>query len=252
MGVGTLTIPAARSLSEAERRFVAYAAHELRGEITLQLTLAAVALADPNADMAALREMGEQVAAACERQERLLEALLTLARSEYGGLRREPVDLAATASEVLRAHDHHGLSSTTALEPAPTTGDPQLVERLVANLVANAVRHNIWGGRLDVATYTAAGRAVFAIANTGPVIPTGELTRLFQPFQRLSSQPSPAADGAGLGLAIVQAIANAHDATITAQARTGGGLRIDIDFPPNPGRNGSSRRTDAPTLESWG
>ena len=216
---------------EAQQRFLAYAAHELRGEITLQLTLAEATLADPNADTAALREMGEQVAAACERQERLLEALLTLSRSECARLRRKPVDLAATAAEVLRAHDHDGLRGTTALELARTTGDPQLVERLVANLVANAVRHNVPGGRLDVGTYTAAGHAIFTIANTGPVIPTGGLTRLFQPFQRLGSHSGPSADGVGLGLAIVQAIANAHDATVTAQARTGGGLGIDVAFP---------------------
>ncbi|HEY5431179.1 MAG TPA: histidine kinase dimerization/phospho-acceptor domain-containing protein [Solirubrobacteraceae bacterium] len=74
----------ARDLSEADRCFIAYAAHELRGEITLQLALAEATLADPNADMAALRQMGEGVAAACERQERLLESLLTLSRSEYG------------------------------------------------------------------------------------------------------------------------------------------------------------------------
>jgi signal transduction histidine kinase len=225
------TTSATWDLAEADRRFVAYAAHELRGEITLQLSLAEVALADPNADTVTLRDMGEQVAAACERQERLLEALLTLARSEYGRLRREPVDLAATASEVLRARDHHGLRSTTAFRPARTTGDPQLVERLIANLVENAARHNIPGGRLDVATYTAAGNATFTIANTGPLIPTGELTRLFQPFHRLGSQARPAADGVGLGLAIVQAIANAHRATITAHPLPGGGLRIEIDFP---------------------
>ena len=175
--------------------------------------------------------MGNGVTAACERQERLLEALLTLARSEYGHLRREPVDLAATAAEVLGAHDHRELMSTTALEPARTTGDPLLVERLVANLIENAVRHNMPGGRLDVATYTAAGHAIFTIANTGPVIPTGELTRLFQPFQRRSSHERSSADGVGLGLAIVQAIANAHDAMVNAEARNGGGLRIDIDFP---------------------
>ena len=231
LGGGTLATTAARDLSEADGRFIAYAAHELRGEITLQLTLAEAALADPDADAATLREMGEQVAAACERQERLLEALLTLARSEYGRLRWEPIDLATTATEVLRAHDHHELEITTALEPARTVGDPQLVERLLANLVANAVRHNIRRGRLDVATYTAAGRVTFAIANTGPVIPAGELTRLFQPFQRLSSHAGPSPDGVGLGLAIVQAIANAHDAALTAQARTGGGLRIDVAFP---------------------
>ena len=230
-GGGLLTTSAARDVSEAERCFVAYAAHELRGEIAVQLTLAEVALGDPNADVAALREMGEGVVAGCERQERLLEALLTLAWSERGGPRREPVDLAATAADVLGAHDHHGLRSTTELEPARIVGDPQLIQRLVANLVGNAVHHNIPGGRLDIATYTAAGRATFRISNTGPLIPTGELSRLFQPFQRLAAHAGPSADGVGLGLAIVQEIANAHDATVTAQARTSGGLGINVTFP---------------------
>jgi signal transduction histidine kinase len=227
VGAATLTTSAAADLSEADRCFVAYAAHELRGEITLQLALAEATLADPNADAAALREMGEQVAAACERQERLLEGLLTLARGEYGRLRRQPVDLAATAAEALRAHDHRGLTRTTALEPARTTGDPQLVERLVANLVANAIRHNIPDGRLNIATYTVVGRATVAIANTGPVIPPGELPRLFEPFQRLSSRD----DGAGLGLAIVKAIADAHEASVIAHAAAGGGLAIEVAFP---------------------
>lgn len=221
--------------TEADRCFVAYAAHELRGELTLQLALAEATLADPQADLIALREMGEGVIAACERQDRLLRALLTLARSEYGHLRRDPVDLAATAAEVLRAHDHPRLrTTTTAFEPARSTGDPVLVERLLANLIENAVRHNVPGGRLDLATYTAAGRAIFTISNTGPVIPAGEVPRLFEPFQRRSCQASPRANGVGLGLAIVQAIADAHDAIVSAQARTWGGLRIEIGFPAAP------------------
>jgi signal transduction histidine kinase len=211
-----------------QQRFLAYAAHELRGEIAVQLALAQATLADPNADTAALREMGEAVAAACQRQARLLEALLTLARSEYGRLRREPIDLAATAEEVLGAHDHRGISSAAALERARTAGDPQLIERLVTNLITNAVNHNHPGGRFEVVTSTIAGRAVFTIANTGPVIPVGELGRLFQPFQRLAGR---SANGVGLGLAIVQAIATAHDATVTAQARPEGGLGIDVAFP---------------------
>jgi signal transduction histidine kinase len=182
--------------------------------------------------------MGERVVAACERQERLLEALLTLAQSEQGHLRREPVDLAVTAGQVLGVHPHHGLRVTTTLEPARTTGDPQLLERLIANLIANAIRHNIPGGRLHMGTYTAAGHPTFTIANTGPAISAGELTRLFQPFQRLSDHAGPSANGIGLGLAIVQAIADAHDATLTARVRTGGGLSIEIGFGatawPNP------------------
>jgi signal transduction histidine kinase len=215
-------------MRHSHERFLAYAAHELRGEIALQLTLAEATLADPHADTAALRGMAEAVAAACQRQARLLEALLTLARSEHGQMRREPVDLGATAAEVLRAHDHHGLSSTAALQPARTTGDPELVERLIVNLVANAVHHNVPGGRFEVVTASGEGRAVFTIANTGPMVPAGEITRLFQPFQRLARR---SANGVGLGLAIVQAIAKAHDATVTAQARTGGGLGIDVAFP---------------------
>jgi signal transduction histidine kinase len=212
---------------EAQRRFLAYAAHELRGSITLPRALAEVTLADADAGAAALRDMGERVVAACARQERLLEALLTLSRSERGGLRREPVDLASTADEALRANDQHGLTITTSLELARTTGDPQLVERLVANLVGNAVAHNVQGGQLDIATHTATGRAVFAISNTGALIPARELPRLFQPFQRHGSP----AGGVGLGLAIVQAIAEAHDARITAHARPHGGLAIQVAFP---------------------
>jgi signal transduction histidine kinase len=216
---------------EAQQRFLAYAAHELRGEITLQRTLAEVALADPNADTGSLREMGERIVIACERQERLLAALLALSRNACERLRREPIDLAATAADVLHAHHEHELSTTTALAVARTAGDPQLVRHLVANLVTNAIRHNIPGGRLDIATHIAAGRAVFRIANTGPVIPSAELTRLFQPFQQLASHAHPSLDGAGLGLAIVHAIATAHDATVTAAPRIGGGLAIDVAFP---------------------
>jgi signal transduction histidine kinase len=216
---------------EAQQLFLAYAAHELRGSLTLQRTLAEVAIADPDADAAALRVMGARVVLACERQERLLEALLILARSKCGRLRQEPIDLAATAAEVLRAQGSHAIRCTSALELARTAGDAQLLERLVANLVVNAVRHNVPGGRLHTATYVSAGRAVFTIANTGPVIPAGELTRLFQPFQRLRSHAGSAGEGVGLGLALVQAIADAHDATVTAAPQTGGGLRIDVAFP---------------------
>jgi signal transduction histidine kinase len=225
-----VTTFAVRDRPDADGCFLAYAAHELRGSITIQRTLAEVALADPEADTIALRQMGAQVAAACERQERLLEALLTLARSEFGQLRRERVDLAETAAGVLEAHAHRGVRMIATLEPGRIFGDPELVERLVANLVSNAIRHNVPGGRLDVATYAAGGRVRFTIANTGPQIPIDALTRLFQPFQRLGAHTDRARDGVGLGLAIVQAIADAHDANVDAEARAGGGLRIEIDF----------------------
>ena len=181
--------------------------------------------------MAALREMGERVVAACERQERLLEALLTLSRSECGRLRREPVDIAAIAGQALQAHELGELDSVVALEPAVATGDPTLLERLAANVLSNAIRHNIPRGRIGVATGTDAGRALLSVANTGPLIPAGELTRLFQPFERLGSQTQARTDGIGLGLTIVRSIADAHNTTVAAHARAEGGLEIEVRFP---------------------
>jgi signal transduction histidine kinase len=208
-------------------RFAAYVAHELRTPLATQRALLELALADLDADVDSWREIGEDVLGACRQQERLLEACLALARSQGGPQRCEPVDLGAIAAEALQAHVLGGLEGVVRLEPARTAGDPELLERLVANLVSNAVRHNVVGGRIEVATRTRTGRSVLTVVNTGPLVPAAELQRLFQPFQRLSSNSG---DGVGLGLAIVQAIAEVHNATVTAQARPGGGLGIDVAF----------------------
>ena len=209
----------------------AYVAHELRTPLATQHVLLELALADSNTDVAAWRAVGEDVLRACRQQERLLEACLTLARSRDHRQRSEPVDLAPIAAETVRAHDLGELERVVVLEPAPTSGDPDLIERLAANLVSNAVRHNIPGGRIEVETRTESGRAILSVANTGPLIPADELQRLFRPFQRLNANPRTLGDGAGLGLAIVHAIADAHTARLTARARTGGGLAIDVAFP---------------------
>jgi signal transduction histidine kinase len=216
---------------EARQCFLAYAAHELRTPLATQCALLELTLSDPNTDVVTWREIGEEVLGACRQQERLLEACLTLARSSDSSQRCEPVDLATIATEALRAHDLGGLESDVVLEPASTTGDSGLLERLAANLVSNAICHNLPDGRLEVATRIESGRAVLSVANTGPLIPSGELQRLFQPFQRLDSSSTLSGDGVGLGLTIVQAIADAHDATVTAHARTGGGLGVDVAFP---------------------
>ena len=228
---------------EGRERFAAYVAHELRAPIALQRALVEVTLADPDADTAALREMGERVLASCLRQQRVIDALLDLARSGPGLTRQEPVNLAGVAAQALQAHDRSELESVTALEPAWTTGDPRLLERLAANLVSNAIRHNIVGGRIEVRTRAQPGRAVLSVANTGPLIPSGELERLFQPFQRLALQPRETAEGVGLGLAVVQAIADAHHAAVTAHAHPGGGLRIDVGLPAAANMDSASSAT---------
>jgi signal transduction histidine kinase len=178
--------------------------------------------------------MGEEVIACCEQQQHLIDALLHLTRSQGGLTRREPVDIAAITINLLRAQDLSRFETVVSLEPARTTGDPVLIERIAANLLSNATRHNVTGGRIELATRTEVERAVLSIANTGRRIPAPELARLFQPFQRLGSEPAASAEGVGLGLAIVQAIADAHEAIITARTRADGGLKIDVGFRANP------------------
>jgi signal transduction histidine kinase len=222
--VASLVVPSVRE------SFPAYVAHELRTPLATQRVLLELALADPGTDAATWRETGEELLRACRQQERLLESCLTLARSKDGPRRRDPIDLATIAAEALRAQDPGALERVVVLEPAPTTGDPVLTERLVANLVSNAIRHNVSGGRIEVATRTETGRAVLSVTNTGPPIPARDLDRLFQPFHRLDASPRCLNDGVGLGLAIVRAIADAHEALLTARARTGGGLAIDVSY----------------------
>jgi signal transduction histidine kinase len=223
---------------EGQRQFAANASHELRTPLTLERTLVEVALADSDASPESLRQTLTRVLAAGEQQERLIEALLTLSRGQRGLDRHERVDLRATTEQSLQALDVGGLAVTTNLEPAATTGDQQLIERLVANLLANAVRHNAEHGRIDIRTEMRDGRARLTIENTGPVIRADQVGRLFQPFQRLGGERTNGATGFGLGLSIVQAVAAAHDATITATPNAAGGLRIEVAFPAHAASSG--------------
>lgn len=226
--------PADRESPVGEERFAAYIAHELRTPLATQRALLELTLADRLSDTASWRDVAADVLDACRQQERLLEACLTLARSRSGPLRQDRIDLAVAAHEAVRAHACDGLESVVRLEPAVIRGDLVLVERLVANLVSNAIRHNLPGGRIEVATCTRSRQASLVVANSGQLIPGGEVERLFQPFHRLDSQMQPASDGIGLGLSIVQAIAGAHNASLTAEALSGGGLRVEVRFPAGP------------------
>jgi signal transduction histidine kinase len=220
---------------QAQRHFVANASHELRTPLTAERTLLQVALADPEADTATLRDACEQVLALGMRTERLIDALLTLATGERGIERREAFDLASVAERVVRSRSQSArdrevrLDST--LDPAWVTGDGRLAESLIANLVDNALRYNVPGGWAEVSTAARDGRAVVSVRNTGPEIPADQVDRLFQPFQRLGTERVRRGGGHGLGLAIVRAIADAHCASVAVRPRDGGGLGIDVVFP---------------------
>jgi signal transduction histidine kinase len=248
----------------AQRQFVANASHELRTPLARQRTLLEVALRDPEASTESLREACERALAAGEQQERLIAALLTLARGERGLDRLEPFDLADIAADALAARqddaDAAGLSLVARIEPGAAAGDPGLAERLVANLVDNAIRHNVTGGRVEIGTGTHDGRPFLTVTNTGPVIPPDHLSRLFQPFQRMDQARTSGTGsggaglggggaGLGLGLAIVGAIAAAHNAELRAFTRAVGGLAIEVIFPaPPPGLTAETRRDERVAL----
>jgi signal transduction histidine kinase len=235
---------------EAQRRFVANASHELRTPLTAERTLLQVALDDPGTTIAAWRCTAEEVLASSDEQEHLIEALLTLASSESGPYEHEPVDLVAIVEATLAGLepeiDRLGIHVEEVAAPAPLEGDPLLVERLVVNLLTNAVRHNIAGGRIEVVTEVRDGQATLSVTNTGPTIRPTDVERLFQPFQRLDPRRSHYQGGHGLGLSIVRAIANAHRASIDARPVPEGGLSVSVIFPgTSQSRLASTPKTSA-------
>jgi signal transduction histidine kinase len=217
----------------SQRRFVANASHELRTPLTIMRTAIDVTLAKPARTTEQLEEMAAEVRTGIDQAEALIEALLTLARSDRGLGDREPVDLATAAEDALDAAAAEirssGLEVQAVFEPARTSGDAVLLERLAANLVDNAVRHNVSPGWIRVTTGERDGVAFLDVSSTGPVIPPGMAGALFEPFRRLD--PTPGGHGLGLGLAIVQSVATAHDGTVSAQGRANGGLDVSVTLP---------------------
>ncbi len=228
---------------ESQRLFVANASHELRTPLSVISTELEVTLSDPDADADELRRMGGVVATATERAQRLVSSLLTLARLqavEAGELEVcERVDLAKLVPSVLDGVSAEAAEKRVvidaAVEPAVTLGDPRLIERLIGNLVENAIRHNVPNGWLRVTTGQMAGRVWLHVANGGAVIPASDVETLFEPFRR-GGRVRTATRGAGLGLAIVRLIVDAHHGKLQAAAPPFGGLAIRIELP----RAGSS------------
>jgi signal transduction histidine kinase len=219
---------------EGQQRFIANASHELRTPLAVMRATVDVVLDNPDSTAGELRVMAADIRAAVDHAEHLIGALLILARNERGLTVREKVDLATVAEDVL---DVLGLGNRpggprlhAVLEPAVIWGDPVLAERLIANLVDNAIRYNLaGGGDVWVSTRVVAGGSELSVANTGPVVSGADVGRIFQPFERLSERTSQ--DGSGLGLAIVASIAAIHGGTASALPRDDGGLAVTVTIP---------------------
>jgi signal transduction histidine kinase len=221
---------------DSQRRFVANASHELRTPLTLDRALLERALRKTTPTHESWRTTCERLLVSSKQQDRLIEALLTLARSDAALDVQEPCDLQELVGSVLLSRElrtHHSeLRVQTQLDRAPLSGDPRLLERLIGNLIDNAIQHNIPNGWVEVNAECHAGRAVLTVANTGPVVPAGEIERLLEPFQRAGPDRLTASEGLGLGLSIVHAIATAHDADLTVTPRPEGGLLLEVSFRP--------------------
>jgi signal transduction histidine kinase len=223
----------------AQRRFVANASHELRTPLAVMRTEVDVTLADPEADLPEYRRMARVVRDASERANELVEALLVLARSEAQAgrrlVRRVETDLADGAGAALAAMEKEAsrlsLQVSRDLRPAPVVGDPGLLERLAGNLVENAVRYNHLHGQLWVSTSTDGQHAQLVVGNTGFEVEQADVPGLFEPFRR-GGRERTGARGAGLGLAIVRAVCDAHGGTVRAVAHDdGGGLEVTVRLP---------------------
>jgi signal transduction histidine kinase len=215
----------------SQRHFVANSSHELRTPLAIMRTEVDVALADEDASVAELRGMGEAIRETIDRCERLIESLLVLARSEALTGREEPVDLAGLAADCItdmraRAEEAQ-IVMRLALEPAWARGEPRLLERMIANLIDNGIRHNILGGYLHVATSTTGATVRVVVQNGGAVISSADAVALMEPFKRVDR----AATGFGLGLSIVRSVAAAHGGEAMLTAPPEGGVRIEITLP---------------------
>jgi signal transduction histidine kinase len=218
----------------SQRRFVANASHELRTPLTEMRTLIDVTRARPAASAEQLEPVLAAIGAAVDRSEELIEALLTLARSDRGPGPAEPVDLPTAVEDAIDlagpAAVARQIQIGTALQDACVTGDRVLLERLVSNLIDNAVKHNVTGGWVLASTRTEAGVAEITVANGGEHIPADQVTGLFEPFRRRSGRTGTR-PGSGLGLSIVASVAKAHGGHAQARARPDGGLDVQITLP---------------------
>jgi signal transduction histidine kinase len=213
---------------DSQKRFVANASHELRTPLAVQRTLIEVALADP-AVRPEVSKLGTQLLHTNERSERMIEGLLVLARSDRGLPTRTPVRHDDVARSVLRSSaalaERHGVTLQAQLLERTVAGDRTLLERLVTNLVQNAITYNVPGGSVRVAV---GGDPALVVTNSGPVVPADVVEDLFEPFRRLSPDRTGASGNAGLGLSIVRSVAHAHDGSATAEAGKKGGLVVTV------------------------
>jgi signal transduction histidine kinase len=214
---------------ERERAFVRNASHELRTPLSVIRTEADVTLADEPDDPEALRRAVTVMRQAGQHSERLIDALLALARAERNEHPTTDVDLGELVRELIDETDLEGLPLDLSLRSAPMLGDRELLRTMAANVIDNAVRHNQADGWIKIRTESAGEEARFEISNSGTVVAAEEVASLTEPFRRLGTART--GDGLGLGLSIAASVAQAHGGELTITPLERGGLRVLIRLP---------------------
>ena len=222
---------------DAQRRFVANASHELRTPLAMMRTTLDVAIAKPGGVPVQTRELDAELRVDLDHADRLLESFLALARAQNGRLgdkRQVALEPLITAALMARADEiaAYGLAVETQLVAVEVTGSATLIERMIENVIENAVRHNQPGGsiRLTLAPFDGQ-RARVTVDSSGRVLDPSAVAQLAQPFKRLGQDRTGSHNGQGLGLSIVAAVAAAHDGRLDLHARPEGGLRVQITLP---------------------
>ncbi len=215
---------------EAQRRFAANASHELRTPLATQRALVEVGLAAPLSGERS-RLLAEQLLAANQRNEALVEGLLALAETDQGLIENAPQRLDQLVELVVDDYADlaaaRGIDLRCELVPVTVIGEVALLERLVSNLVENAVKYNGADGWVSI-HLAPPGR--LTVTNTGPHVQPGRTGALFEPFRRSRGERLDHSSGAGLGLTIVRSIVAAHHGTVTARARPEGGLVVEVNL----------------------
>jgi two-component system, OmpR family, sensor histidine kinase VanS len=219
-----------------QQRFAANASHELRTPLAITQTLLDVARNDPNRDAV---ELVDRLHAVNARAIDLTEALLLLSRADQRAFNREHVDLSLVAEEatetLLPLAEKRGVTVETSGDAAHTIGSHALLLQLATNLVHNAIAHNLPdGGRVWVTTSVRPNSAALSVENTSESLAPEVIGSLAEPFRRGTGRVRTDHAGVGLGLAIVQSIAQAHEGTLTLTPRPDGGLRATVELPAAP------------------
>lgn len=216
---------------EAQRRFASNASHELRTPLATQRALIEVSLSSALTEEQ-LELLSRQLLATNERNEKLVDGLLTLAESERGlvtntALRLDQV--VGSVVEFLRPNAKEGdIQLDARLAPVTVAGEEPLLDRLANNLIVNAIKYNRPGGTVSVEV---APNGTLTVANTGPLVPAEHVAALFEPFRRLAGERLDHGGGVGLGLTIARSIVAAHGGSIDARPNDGGGLVVQVRLP---------------------